>query len=205
MPGSVASGANCIIGVNLLHVSVTFCGHLQGGIFTKDTLKRQPKRCINITYYNLNTWYMTYVKIWDTDKIFVLNLREKEVFMCSVRRITIKWLYDFTQHIALLLQQFNPLLVYITIMSGDWGLLLPVQASFVYHHLQESTVVLLPRHAWLRAPDTHTAADCICTATATTSAHCQHRRWRYITHNLLNQTNMNMWVGRRSMNENNAS
>jgi len=33
----------CIkIVVNFLHVSVTFCSHLQGGAFSKDILQRQP-------------------------------------------------------------------------------------------------------------------------------------------------------------------
>jgi len=30
------------ITVNLLHISVTFCGHLQEGVFTKGILQRQP-------------------------------------------------------------------------------------------------------------------------------------------------------------------
>jgi len=29
--------------VNLLHVSVVFCGHLQGGVFSKDILQRQRR------------------------------------------------------------------------------------------------------------------------------------------------------------------
>ena len=30
-----------LIVVNFLYVSATFCGHLQEGVFTKDTLQRQ--------------------------------------------------------------------------------------------------------------------------------------------------------------------
>ena len=36
--------------VNLLHVSVTFCGHLQGVFFSKHILQRQPRRSTNIKY-----------------------------------------------------------------------------------------------------------------------------------------------------------
>jgi hypothetical protein len=34
--------------VNLLHVSVTFCGHLQGGAFPKDMLQRQPSLVVSV-------------------------------------------------------------------------------------------------------------------------------------------------------------
>ena len=39
-----------IIVVNLLHASVTFCGLLQGGVFMKDMLQRQPNQCTDIQY-----------------------------------------------------------------------------------------------------------------------------------------------------------
>jgi hypothetical protein len=33
--------------VKLLHVSATFCGHLQGGFFTTVMLQRQQNQCAN--------------------------------------------------------------------------------------------------------------------------------------------------------------
>jgi hypothetical protein len=39
-----------IIIINLLHVSVTFRGHLQGGVFLKDRLEGQPSQCTSIKY-----------------------------------------------------------------------------------------------------------------------------------------------------------
>jgi len=49
--------------VNLLHVSVTFCGHLQGNVFMKNILQRQPNQCKNIKYYVLNMQFTIYIKI----------------------------------------------------------------------------------------------------------------------------------------------
>jgi hypothetical protein len=43
-----------ILIVKLLHVSVTFCDHLQGSIFTKDILKKQPNKYKDIKYEVLN-------------------------------------------------------------------------------------------------------------------------------------------------------
>jgi hypothetical protein len=37
-----------IIVVNLLHVSATFCGYLQGDVFMKGVLQRQPYKCTDI-------------------------------------------------------------------------------------------------------------------------------------------------------------
>jgi len=37
-----------VIAVNLLHVSVTFCGRLQGHVFTNDILQRRPNQCTNV-------------------------------------------------------------------------------------------------------------------------------------------------------------
>jgi len=37
-----------IIVVNFLHVSAIFCGHLQGGIFSKYILQKQPYQCKNM-------------------------------------------------------------------------------------------------------------------------------------------------------------
>jgi hypothetical protein len=34
--------------VNLLHVSVTFCSHLQGGAFSKNILQRQPSLVVYV-------------------------------------------------------------------------------------------------------------------------------------------------------------
>jgi len=39
-----------VIVVNLLHVSVTYCGHLQGCVFTEGVLQRQPNQCTDIKY-----------------------------------------------------------------------------------------------------------------------------------------------------------
>jgi hypothetical protein len=36
---------NIIIVLNFLHVSVTFCGHLQWRVCSKDILRRQPNEC----------------------------------------------------------------------------------------------------------------------------------------------------------------
>jgi len=53
-----------IIAVNLLHVSVTFCGHLQGdAIFINDILQRQPSQCTNVKKKVLNARFTISVKI----------------------------------------------------------------------------------------------------------------------------------------------
>jgi len=39
-----------MIVVNLLHVSVTFHGHLPGSVFIKNILQRQPSQCTNTKY-----------------------------------------------------------------------------------------------------------------------------------------------------------
>jgi hypothetical protein len=61
-----------IIVVNLLHVSVTFCDHLQGCVcffFAKDIFQRQPSECTIIKYQVFSVWFIIYVNIWNTDKI----------------------------------------------------------------------------------------------------------------------------------------
>ena len=49
-----------LINVNLLHVLVTFCGNLQGGVFMKDTLQ-----CSLQTKHHCSTWMV----IWHTQHI----------------------------------------------------------------------------------------------------------------------------------------
>jgi hypothetical protein len=54
----------CIINaLNLLHVSITFCGHLQGGVFfSKDILHRQPIQCTED--YNVKNSYVFIRTCW---------------------------------------------------------------------------------------------------------------------------------------------
>jgi len=36
--------------MNLSHVPVAFCGHLQGGVFTNGILQRQPYQSTDVKY-----------------------------------------------------------------------------------------------------------------------------------------------------------
>jgi hypothetical protein len=70
-----------IIVVNLLHISVTFCGYIQGRVFVKDVLEGRADKS---TDKIVNFKYVTaYIKIENTDKI--IN------FICILYKCMLKY------------------------------------------------------------------------------------------------------------------
>jgi hypothetical protein len=56
--GNVCTYCN-LLALNLENVSVTICSYLQGVVFTKETLLRQPKQCTYIRTYSLTYLLLT--------------------------------------------------------------------------------------------------------------------------------------------------
>ena len=60
--------------LSLLHVSITFRGHLQGGIFKKDIRQRQPNQCKILNFDIFLTVHLNIIFVTDQINVQILRM-----------------------------------------------------------------------------------------------------------------------------------